>query len=125
MNVGPTAAGIIPEYEQYPLLKLGEWLATNGEAIYGTRPWITQVEGDARFTSKGEFVYATFLKWQGEEFKVKAVKPVPGSKISMLGVPGNLEWTWDATNGLTIQYPREKARPTSCSYAWAFKIQVK
>lgn len=48
-----------------------------------------------------------------------------GSKITMLGVPGNLDWTWDQTNGLTIKYPRQKARPTACSYAWAFKIQVK
>jgi alpha-L-fucosidase len=125
INVGPTAAGIIPEYEQYPLLKLGEWLTTNGEAIYGTRPWTTQVEGDARFTSKGEYVYATFLKWQGDEFKLKTVKPVEDSKINMLGVPGNLEWKWDVANGLTINYPRDKARPTTCSYAWAFKIKVK
>jgi alpha-L-fucosidase len=125
INVGPTEAGIIPEYEQYPLLKLGEWLATNGEAIYGTRPWTTQIEGDARFTSKGNFVYATFLKWQGDEFVLKSVKPISGSKINMLGVSGDLEWTWDATNGLIIKYPREKARPTACSYAWAFKIKVK
>ena len=125
INVGPTAAGIIPEYEQHPLLKLGEWLATNGEAIYGTRPWTTQIEGDARFTSKGDFVYATFLKWQGDEFKLKSVKPVADSKINMLGVSGDLDWDWDATNGLTIKYPRDKARPTACSYAWAFKIQVK
>lgn len=125
INVGPTAAGIIPEYEQYPLLKLGEWLNTNGEAIYGTRYWSTQQEGDARFTSKGDYVYSIFLKWQGEEFKLKAVKPVAGSKITMLGVPGDLDWTWNEANGLTIKYPRQKARPTPCSYAWALKIKVK
>jgi alpha-L-fucosidase len=125
INVGPTSAGLIPEYEQYPLLKLGDWLNTNGEAIYGTRPWSTQVEADARFTSKGESVYAIFLKWQGEEFILKSVKPVPGSKINMLGVSGDLEWIWDEEKGLTIKYPRDKARPTACSYAWAFKIKVK
>jgi alpha-L-fucosidase len=125
INVGPTAAGVIPEYEQYPLLKLGAWLKVNGEAIYGTRPWTTQAEGDVRFTSKDNYVYATFLKWAGEEFKIKSVKPVEGSKITMLGVPGNLDWTWNKANGLTINYPRQKARPTACSYAWAFKIQVK
>jgi alpha-L-fucosidase len=125
INVGPTAAGIIPEYEQYPLLKLGDWLKVNGEAIYGTRVWKTQIEGDARFTSKGDYAYAIFLKWAGDEFKLKSVKPVEGSKITMLGVPGDLKWTWDAANGLTIKYPKEKARPTLCSYAWSFKIKVK
>jgi len=125
INVGPTAAGIIPEYEQHPLLKLGEWLKVNGDAIYGTRVWKTQVEGDARFTSKGDYAYAIFLKWQGDQFKTKSVKPVEGSKITMLGVPGDLAWTWDETSGLTITYPKQKARPTSCSYAWSFKIKVK
>ena len=125
INVGPTAAGIIPEYEQYPLLKLGEWLKVNGEAIYGTRTWKTQIEGDVRYTAKGDYVYATFLKWAGEEFILKAAKPVEGSKITMLGVPGNLDWTYDDSNKLTIKYSRSKARPTSCSYAWSFKIQVK
>ncbi len=65
INVGPTAAGLIPDYEQYPLLQLGSWLEVNGDAIYGTRPWKNQNEGDAWFTSKGDFVYAIFLKWQG------------------------------------------------------------
>jgi alpha-L-fucosidase len=91
INVGPTAAGLIPEYEQYPLLKLGEWLKVNGEAIYGTHPWIKQVENAARVTAKDDYVYATFLSWQGEEFKLKSVKPLEGSKITMLGVPGDLD----------------------------------
>jgi len=66
-----------------------------------------------------------FLKWQGEEFKLKSVKPVPGSAITMLGVEGDLKWTWDDANGLIINYPKQKERPTSCSYAWSFKIKVK
>lgn len=125
INVGPTAAGPIPDYDQYPLLKLGDWLKVNGEAIYGTRYWTTQQENDARFTSKGDYVYAIFLKWQGEEFKLKAVKPVAGSAITMLGIPGELKWTWDESNGLVIKYPRQKARPSSSGYAWSFKIKVK
>lgn len=87
INVGPTAAGIIPDYEQYPLLMLGDWLTTNGEAIYATRPWKVQDEGEACFTSKGDYVYAIFLKWEGEEFKLKSINPVKGSTITMLEVP--------------------------------------
>ena len=43
----------------------------------------------------------------------------------MLGVPGDIEWTWDEKQGLTIHFPSEKARPSACSYAWAFKIKLK
>lgn len=125
INVGPTAAGIIPEYETHPLLQLGAWLKVNGEAVYKTQTWKIQHEGDAYFTSKDDDIYAIFLKWQGEEFNLKSVHPVEGSKITMLGVNGELKWNWDESKGLTIFYPRSKSRPTACSYAWAFKIKVK
>jgi len=36
LNVGPTAEGIIPQPEVDRLLAMGQWLKTNGEAIYGT-----------------------------------------------------------------------------------------
>ena len=39
LNVGPAADGKIPLLQQERLIDLGEWLNTNGEAIYGTRPY--------------------------------------------------------------------------------------
>jgi alpha-L-fucosidase len=36
LNVGPTAAGIIPQPHVERLLAMGKWLNVNGEAIYGT-----------------------------------------------------------------------------------------
>ena len=49
LNVGPMADGTIPELQQKCLLGFGEWMKTNGEALYGTRPWI-RAEGE---TSEG------------------------------------------------------------------------
>ena len=45
LNIGPKPDGTIPEPEQAMLLEIGRWLAINGEAIYGTRPWKVYGEG--------------------------------------------------------------------------------
>jgi alpha-L-fucosidase len=66
LNVGPKADGSIPEGQKSRLLGLGHWLKINGEAIFGTRPWIiaaaTSSTGErVRFTAKGDDVYLTLL----------------------------------------------------------------
>ncbi|MDY6348817.1 MAG: alpha-L-fucosidase, partial [Bacteroidales bacterium] len=44
LNVGPYADGTIPLIQQERLKSLGNWLKINGEAIYGTRPYIIQCQ---------------------------------------------------------------------------------
>lgn len=56
LNVGPKPDGTIPQEEQRILEEIGDWLARNGEAIYGTRPWVIPAEGSGRFET-GSFVH--------------------------------------------------------------------
>jgi alpha-L-fucosidase len=39
LDIGPTADGRIPVIMEDRLLQMGAWLKTNGESIYGTKPW--------------------------------------------------------------------------------------
>ena len=59
LNVGPMADGTIPEIQLSRLRALGAWLQVNGEAIFGTRPWVraegATEDGTAmRFTRRGD-----------------------------------------------------------------------
>jgi alpha-L-fucosidase len=123
IDVGPTAAGDIIDIERAPLDALGKWLRINGEAIYGTRIRKIPIEGDIRFTVKGDYVYAIFLKWPGEQFRIRSLRAAEGSKITMLGVPGDLAWSQDS-DALRFEYPLSKSRQTECAHAWVFKIRA-
>ncbi len=51
VNIGPDSHGQIAPIFVERLRALGNWLHTNGEAVYGSRPWIYQNDTDTWFLS--------------------------------------------------------------------------
>jgi alpha-L-fucosidase len=137
LNIGPRPDGTIPEPEEKLLREIGQWLAVNGEAIYGTRPFAIFGEGptavvegpfadqkrkaftseDVRFTTKGGKLYAIVLDWPSSgRVTIRSLsRQSPHWKgeiatVELLGAPGALKFTRDAS-ALTVELPASRPSP--------------
>ena len=97
LNVGPTADGRIAPIFEERLRDVGRWLAVNGGAVYGSRPWTFQNEtsaggGDVWYTRSGEdrprgqLVYAILLSWPATGVvQLAAPAASPDTTVLLLG----------------------------------------
>jgi alpha-L-fucosidase len=144
LNVGPRPDGTIPEPEEEILLEIGRWLAVNGEAICGTRPWKAFGEGptqvvagsfadtkrsaftseDVRFTTKGDTLYVIVLAWpESGRLTIRSLAEGAGlwergvARVELLGGRAPLRWSRTA-HGLTVELPPQKP----CEHAFALRV---
>lgn len=147
LSLAPRADGTLPEAQVRTLRGVGDWMQVNGEAIFGTRPWRIQTEGDTkkvwpdklrtpwefydcdagdiRFTHKGDSLYAIALGWpEGGRLDIQSLSAKtylgerPIGSVRLLGVDKPLSWTRDQS-GLHIELPFGKPH----DHAFVFKIE--
>ncbi len=123
LNIGPTPEGLIPEPSVERLAAMGDWLDTNGEAIFATERMQPFKEGEAVYftvSKDGEFIYAMLSEWPGETVRLQQVQPAEGSTIRLLGYDGDLSWRTDA-DAVVIDLPAEAQELSE--YAWVLKMK--
>jgi alpha-L-fucosidase len=127
-----------PEVEQM-LEQMARWIALNGEAIYGTRPWLVYGEGpvrtkgghfkedfaysakDIRFTTKDKTLYAIALGWPEDgQLVIRSLgKPADQKsnqikRVELVGHKGKLKFE-QTEEGLTVKLPGEKLSELTCA----------
>ena len=142
LNIGPKSDGTIPDEVQRVLRDVGSWLAVNGDAIYGTRPWKVYGEGptqvaagsfhdtdtatytaeDFRFTTKGNALYAIEMGWPaGGEAVIHSLGSAVGSQkvesVVLLGSDARIASRQEA-DGLHLQLPAQAPG----KYAYVFRV---
>jgi alpha-L-fucosidase len=147
LNVPLPNSGMPDDKELNVIDGITKWMAVNSEAIHATRPYkifgdsppaapaatpargsfqeasrATLTTQDARFTTKGETLYAFVMGWPGKEAVIPslatAAKQGVGKiqNVELLGA-GKVPFTQDAT-ALKVRLPEQPP----CEHAIAFKI---
>jgi len=129
INVVQRPDGSLDEAAEKVLDDMTTWMGTNGESIYGTKPWLVYGEGqtqakggafkedfdfsakDIRYVQKGSgALYATLMgKPASSEVKLVSLSKGPNDSavikgVSLLGSKAKVTWHWEA-DGLYVTLP--------------------
>lgn len=143
LSVPVKGDGTIDDKEEAILEDIGDWMNVNGDAIFGTRPWIIYGEGpstekdipisaqgfnehmqsqftskDIRFVTKGNVLYAHVMRWPEENIvtisSLRQNSPYFEEEIKNVKLLGGDNLQFERTpEGLRVFLPSEKPNPIS------------
>lgn len=136
LNIPIRADGTLDDETTRILNEMGQWMDINGEAIYGSRPWIKYGEEGmmlgifasqiTRYTTKGDYLYVFLMDWPGDSEEIYINTLAQGNtdigtieSVEMLGSDQSLEWNQAWVEGFRVKMPDEKP----CDFAYTLKIK--
>jgi len=133
LNIGPGPDGDWDPVAYQRLSEIGDWMAINGNAIYGTR-MIAPYGKDRVYYTQAKDSSATYVFYLSEDKKDTVELPAEialpgfviskGSKVHMLGAKERIDWKSDAA-GSTLLIPGKLAGKPAGKYAVVFKVSGK
>lgn len=125
LNIGPQPDGRLPRRAVESVKGLGQWLKTNGDAIYGTRICAPYVADQTYFTQKGDTIYAAHT-YADERDRVPQSIVLPISEriasVSLLGHDAPVAFS-QAEGGVTIQMPGACRQAEKAPIAHVFALR--
>lgn len=152
LNVGPTQEGTFQERNLVRMKRIGKWLETNGEAIYGSKPWkifgenasnssqatdiigakgfedavfdaTGKVEQDIRFTVNNGYLYVFARGWKMPEVYVRSISAEVGEIKSVQLLGYKKQIKWKQTDsGLYIHIP-DRAKNDLDIYTFKVRLE--
>ncbi len=92
LNIGPKPDGSVPEESERVLHEVGQWMARNGETVYGTEPCQVRRSEFANFTRKGNTLYMHVHFWPGDTVALAGLlTPVKSARLFASGQNVNFQ----------------------------------
>ncbi|MDO4191169.1 MAG: alpha-L-fucosidase [Bacteroidales bacterium] len=104
LNVGPDADGQIPDIAQQRLKEIGQWLNTNGKAIYATQPLFPFTHDNWRLTQSKDGNTAYFIYLVPENAKGTLTVTLP----TVEGFEGGKEKITNAEQKIAVVVERQR-----------------
>ncbi len=112
LGIGPTPEGLIEPTVAQRLTEIGNWLKTNGVAIYNTRPLACYNDGNVWFTGNkdGKTVYAMVAADEqhplGKTVTWRSHVPAKAQTVRLLATGKTLKCSVDQSGAVTVNLPK-------------------